>query len=132
MIPAMARKLTRNQSEVLDYLRESRAPMTAYQVLSRMEVERGSVAPQTVYRALKRLEETGLACRIETLRAWAASEAIHPGVVAICDSCGSVRSVEAPDLLDSLHRSLAARGFAEERRTIEVHGRCADCTGDDV
>jgi Fur family transcriptional regulator, zinc uptake regulator len=122
--------LTPNQAQVLHHLRAANAPMTAYQLLGRMQTDRGAVAPPTVYRALKGLEEAGLIRRIETLRAWAPVAAVRPGVLVICDDCGTVRGVEAPGLLDSLHERLAAEGFAEARRTIEVHGRCGDCAED--
>jgi len=120
-------RLTRNQAQVLDHLRAANAPMTAYQLLGRMRTARGSVAPPTVYRALRGLEEAGLIRRIETLRAWAPVASASPGVVVICDDCGTVRSVEAPSVLESLHQRLSAEGFAEARQTIEVHGRCGDC-----
>jgi Fur family zinc uptake transcriptional regulator len=121
--------LTRNESEVLALLRSAKGPMTAYQLLSRMQRNGGAVAPPTVYRALKGLEEAGVIQRIQTLRAWAVVSFPAPGVVAICDDCGSVRSVEAPSLFESLHQRLADEGFAEASQTIEVHGRCGDCAG---
>jgi Fur family transcriptional regulator, zinc uptake regulator len=105
-----ANHLTPNQAQVLDHLRAANAPMTAYQLLGRMQTDRGAVAPPTVYRALKGLEEAGLIRRIE--------------------DCGTVRGVEAPGLLESLHERLAAEGFADARQTIEVHGRCGDCAED--
>ena len=59
------------------------APMTAYQLLGRMQRNGGAVAPPTVYRALRGLEEAGVVQRIETLRAWAV--VLRPcGGVAIC------------------------------------------------
>lgn len=122
--------VTSNQAQVLDHLRAANAPMTAYQLLGRMQNDRGAVAPPTVYRALKALEEAGLIRRIETLRAWAPVATVRPGVVVICDDCGTVRGVEAPGLLESLHERLVAEGFAEARKTIEVHGRCGDCAED--
>jgi Fur family zinc uptake transcriptional regulator len=125
----MGKTLTRNESEVLALLRGANGPMTAYQLLGRMQRNRGPVAPPTVYRALKGLEKAGHVRRIETLRAWAAVTSPAPGVVAICDDCGTVRNVEAPSLFESLHERLAAEGFAEARQTIEVHGRCGDCIG---
>ena len=121
--------LTPNQAQVLGHLRQANAPLTAYQLLGRMQSDRGAVAPPTVYRALKWLEDAGLIRRIETLRAWAPVAAISPGVVVICDDCGTVRSMAAPDVLESLQLRLAAEGFAETRQTIEVHGRCGDCAG---
>jgi Fur family zinc uptake transcriptional regulator len=125
----MGAALTPNETEVLALLRGANSPMTAYQLLGRMQRKGGAVAPPTVYRALKGLEEAGVVQRIETLRAWVVVASPVPGVVAICDDCGSVRSVEAPSLFESLHQRLAAEGFAEARQTIEVHGRCGDCTG---
>jgi len=122
-------RLTLNEAKVLGLLRGSNAPMTAYQLLDRMQHDRGAVAPPTVYRALKGLEEAGLVRRIETLRAWVPLTSPAPGVVAICDDCGSVRNLATPDLFDSLHQCLAAEGFAEARRSIEVRGRCGDCAG---
>lgn len=121
--------ITPNETEVLALLRGSTGPMTAYQVLGRMQRTGGAVAPPTVYRALKGLEEAGFVQRIETLKAWALVTSPGPGVVAICDDCGLVRSVEAPSLFENLHQHLAAEGFAEARPTIEVHGRCGDCAG---
>jgi Fur family zinc uptake transcriptional regulator len=105
--------------------------MTAYQLLGRMQRNGGAVAPPTVYRALKGLEDAGHVQRIETLRAWAVVDSPAPGVVVICDDCGTVRNIEAPSMLESLHQRLAAEGFAEARQTIEVHGRCGDCAGGD-
>ena len=125
----MGAALTPNETEVLALLRGANGPMTAYQLLGRMQRNGGAVAPPTVYRALKGLEEAGVVQRIETLRAWAMVTSPVPGVVAICDDCGAVRSVEAQGVFEGLHQRLAAEGFAEARQTIEVHGRCGDCTG---
>ncbi|MCU0901985.1 MAG: transcriptional repressor [Cypionkella sp.] len=122
--------LTPNQAQVTGHLRQANAPLTAYQVLGRMQAERGAVAPPTVYRALKGLQDAGLIRRIETLRAWAPAATVSPGVVVICDDCGTVRSMQAPDVLESLHLCLAAEGFAKARQTIEVHGRCGGCAAD--
>ena len=125
----MGAALTPNETEVLALLRGANSPMTAYQLLGRMQGKGGAVAPPTVYRALKGLEEAGVVHRIETLRAWTMVTSPVPGVVAICDDCGSVRSVEAPSLFESLHQRLAAEGFAEARQTIEVHAAAAIARG---
>jgi Fur family transcriptional regulator, zinc uptake regulator len=124
--------LGRNEAEVLVLLRAAEGPLSAYEIIRLMQVGGRVVAPPTVYRALKALEASGQARRIETLRSWAAVEtsASAEGVVVICDDCGTVRSVAVPSLFESLHQSLAAEGFVEGRQTIEVHGRCGDCTGD--
>ena len=114
---------------MLALLRASNAPMTAYQILGRLSQGSGRVAPPTVYRALRGLEAAGAARRIESLRAWTITAVPSDGVVAICDDCGSVRNVAAPEVFGRLSETLAAEGFAEARHVVEVHGRCGDCTG---
>lgn len=126
---ASALTLTPNETAVLALLRAANGPMTAYQILGRLSQDGGPVAPPTVYRALRGLEEAGAARRIESLRAWTTAAEGSPGVVAICDDCGSVQSVAAPEVFDRLSQSLFAEGFAETRHVVEVHGRCGDCAG---
>lgn len=125
--------LGRNEAEVLGHLRAAGGPVSAYELIRLMQTDGRIVAPPTVYRALKSLEAAGQIRKIETLRSWAAvettAEAGGEGVVVICDDCGTVRSVAVPSLFESLHQSLAAEGFTEGRQTVEVHGRCGDCTG---
>jgi Fur family zinc uptake transcriptional regulator len=126
---ASARTLTPNETAILALLRAANGPMTACQILGRLSPGGGPVAPPTVYRALKGLEAAGAARRIESLRAWTTAAEGSPGVVAICDDCGSVQSVSAPEMFDRLSESLSATGFAETRHVVEVHGRCGDCAG---
>lgn len=123
----MRNGLTRNETEVLALMRAAATPLSAYQLLSRMQHGDGAVAPATVYRALKGLEDAGLVRRIETLRAWAVVDSDASGVFVICDDCGTVRTVTAPSLFEGLSKSLVAEGFTKERQTVEVHGRCGDC-----
>ena len=47
----MGAALTPNETEVLALLRGANGPMTAYQLLGRMQRNGGAVAPPTVYRA---------------------------------------------------------------------------------
>ncbi len=120
--------ITRNEAQVLGLLKAANCPLTAYQILGRIPPGDGSTAPPTVYRALKGLEAAGLVRRIATLKAWTIDADGAPAVIAICDDCGSVQSVTAPELFERLSESLAAEGFSEARRIIEVHGRCGECT----
>ena len=130
----LADRATPNQAQVLGHLRAAGAPLTACQLLGRVRTERGkvggAVAQPTIYLTLKGPEDARLIRRIETLHAWAPPAQVSPGVTVICDDCGIVRSVEAPEVLASLHRSLATEGFAEARQTIKVHGRSSSCVGD--
>ena len=130
----LADRATPNQAQVLGHLRGAGPPLTDCQLQGRVRTERGkvggAVAQPTVYRTLKGPEDARLIRRIETLLASAPPAQVSPGVMVICDDCGIVRTVEAPEVLASLHRSLATEGFAEARQTIKVHGRSSGCAGD--
>ena len=127
----LADRATPNQAQMLGNLRGAGAPLTDCQLQGRVRTERGkvggAVAQPTVYRTLKGPEDACLIRQIKTLHAPAQ---VSPGVTVICDDCGIVRSVKAPDVLASLHRSHAAESFAEARQTIKVHGRSSGCAGD--
>src|SRR3546814_12693557 len=65
------RRMTHNQSLVLEVLRTEGRAMTAYQILDALR-EHGLRAPVQVYRALERLLEREEVHRIESLNAFVA------------------------------------------------------------
>lgn len=119
---------TPNDVKVLAVLTAAGRPLTAYQIIEAMLANRPRISPPTVYRALARLTRLGEVCRVETMNAWAAVVA-QEGLLAICDECGSVRAVSAPDILAEIERELAAEGFHGTKPTLEIHGRCGSCEG---
>ncbi|MEM6481246.1 MAG: Fur family transcriptional regulator [Pseudomonadota bacterium] len=131
----MGKRGEKMQAEVLDALKVSEAPMSAYEILAALRGAHPKIAPTTVYRALKALLEHGRIHRLESLNAYMTcqhlhtDDAAHPhqSVLSICDDCGAVDESEAPELLASLGDMLVKTGFQPQRHVIEVHGRCADC-----
>lgn len=123
--------LTANDRAVVDLVRRSTLPLSAYDILDLMRPERPRVAPPTVYRSLARLAALGLVHRVETMYAWFAPAAPGPqgGILSICDDCGEVGEHPAPEALSAIAGALGATGFHAQRPVIEVHGLCGQCDG---
>lgn len=125
-------QLTSNQQQVLAVLKESPAPLSAYELLGRLR-EAGFSAPTQVYRALERLTEMGLVHRLETLNAYV-SCVKDCGCLqvfrafAICDVCGHVDEFVDEEIAARLGRWAQSNTFALKNSTIEIHGRCAACS----
>lgn len=127
------RDLTRNQDLVLSTLNDAEGPLSAYDILDRLR-EEGLRAPLQVYRALDKLIEQGLAHRLESLNAFVccAGTACHQqeaglAAFAICTECGRVDEFAAPAAVAAFEAWADGSGFAVERTTIELRGRCRDC-----
>lgn len=130
--------LTRNQDLVLRTLNGADAPLSAYDILDRLRDE-GLRAPLQVYRALDKLVEHGLAHRLESLNAFVccAGPACHklsngPAAFAICTGCGRVDEFAVPEDAATFGDWATTHGFAVERTTIELRGRCRDCQAKSV
>ncbi|WP_380056754.1 Fur family transcriptional regulator [Falsihalocynthiibacter sp. SS001] len=123
--PAAAR-----QTDVLSVLRLSDRPMTAYQILERLQAAEPDIAPPTVYRTLTALTDQGRAHRLESLRAFVPCRCNHEEsvpVLAICEDCGSVEEHDGSDLLPKLTALTDKNAFRAERHIVEIHGQCVSC-----
>lgn len=127
------RDLTRNQELVLKTLNHADAPLSAYDILDRLRDD-GLRAPLQVYRALEKLIEHGLAHRLESLNAFVCcadanchGRASGTAAFAICSGCGRVDEFADAEVTSRLGAWANETGFALERTTIELRGRCADC-----
>jgi len=127
------RDLTRNQDLVLGTLNEADGPLSAYDILDKLRGD-GLRAPLQVYRALDKLVESGLAHRLESLNAFVccADSQCHgdarSAAFAICSGCGRVDEFTDPEVIGRLAGWAEQTGFKLERTTIELRGRCANCT----
>lgn len=122
--------LNPTQARVHRILTAADAPLSAYEVLDRMRPE-GAVTPPTIYRSLERLIATGLAHRLESLNAYVACDHPHRDHVAsfaICERCGNVAEFADVQVDERLSDWARANGFAAERRTVELRGRCRACS----
>lgn len=142
-------RLTPLRRRVLELVWHNHSPVGAYDLLARLQRERGRVAPPTVYRALDFLCQQGLVHRLDSLQAFigcghpdihsgegseggeddrdGGREGRHTAHFLICQDCGA--AVEVCDgQLDGAISGLAGRtGFAVAAETIELSGLCAAC-----
>ncbi len=123
-------RLTPVRRRVLEILAEEHRAMGAYDVLQRLAAEGFGNQPPVAYRALDFLVEQGLAHRVQRLNAFAAC--MHPGqdhspMFLICAGCGMLAETDAAPVRAALEAAAGAAGFAVERSTVEVLGRCPAC-----
>ena len=123
-------RLTALRRRVLELIWDSHAPIGAYDLLRLLSQEHESAAPPTIYRALDFLLEQGLIHRIESLNAFvgcAEPAEAHAGQFLICNDCGTAAELHDEGINRAIARGAAELGFAVERRTVEVRGRCPEC-----
>lgn len=124
-------KLTKNQSVVLEALRDHSAPMSAYQILDvEMVRAKGLKAPLTIYRALEKLIEAGLVHRIESLNAFVSCDQDHhtdPPAFMICQECKHIIEVGTRAIQRTVLKQAAEQGFEVDQMHVEVSGRCRQC-----
>ena len=125
-------RLTELRRTVLAQVWSSHAPVGAYDILQALQERKPGtrIAPPTVYRALDFLIAHGLVHRIESLNAFAGCsqpEHDHSGGFLICGECGVTAEIDDANVSQALRASANRRGFAIERATLELLGRCPAC-----
>lgn len=123
-------RLTDQRRDILACVAQSHAAVGAYDIIERMAAIGARPAPITVYRGLDFLLAHGLVHKIESRNAFVACSHPHdgePAALLICEDCGSVAELDAPDTFEDLSRSAAVQGFKAKRAVIELSGRCGHC-----
>ncbi len=125
--------LSDSQRHVLEILRGSKAPLSAYKILAKAPPPT-LTTPVQVYRALKKLTQLSLVHRVETLNKYVAcrhsrSKCTQP-IFAICDLCGAVAELPSPPQMHEVGDFLASTGFKRRAMTVEVIGTCQACYKD--
>ncbi|CUH48841.1 MULTISPECIES: Fur family transcriptional regulator [Ruegeria] len=126
----MRKQAAIRQADILGVLRSSKAPMTAYQILGRLQKNEPDIAPPTVYRALTALTDQGRAHKLESLKAFVPCRCDHDNslpVLTICDNCGKVEEHDGGSLLSKLTALISASKFVPDRHIVELHGACNTC-----
>lgn len=123
--------MTGQRRDILSCVAQSHSAAGAYDIIERM-AERGGPrpAPITVYRALDFLEAHGLVHRIESRNAFVACSQSHegrPAALLICEACGTVAELDAPDAFAPITEAAVAQGFHPSRTVIEMAGTCGAC-----
>jgi Fur family zinc uptake transcriptional regulator len=135
---ARGAQLTELRRQVLRLVLDAPQPIGAYALLDRLRADRPGAAPPTVYRALDFLQEQGLVHRVERLNAFvgcAGPDMLHhcghghdhPHQFLICAACGMTLEICDDAVATSIADAARRAGFAPNRATVEVEGRCAAC-----
>lgn len=126
----MRKRAAARQTDVLSVLNECDRPMTAYQILERLQIIEPDLAPPTVYRTLSALTDQGRAHRLESIKAFVPCRCNHVEslpVLAICEDCGTVEEHDGSDLLPKLTILTDQNAFRAKQHIVEIHGLCGTC-----
>jgi len=126
----MRKQAAIRQADILGVLRSSEAPMSAYQILGRLQKNEPDIAAPTVYRALTALTDQGRAHKLESLKAFVPCRCDHENslpVLTICDDCGLVEEHDGGSLIPKFTTLIAASKFVPDRHIVELHGACNAC-----
>jgi Fur family transcriptional regulator, zinc uptake regulator len=121
-------RFTEPRRRVMAALLGHEKPQTAYNIVEAVK----DMKPMSVYRALDFLSAQGLAHRIESLNAYvpcAESHCAHKdSQYLICDNCGQVEELHNHAIDDFIVKNLARSGFQVTHKTMELRGRCRQCS----
>jgi Fur family transcriptional regulator, zinc uptake regulator len=127
---AAGESLTPLRRKVLELLMDEPGPAKAYDLLPKLDTDKGPAKPPTIYRALDFLVRMGLAHRIESLNAFVACDVgacARSTIFLICESCGGAEEFDAGHALVDLTEAASRDGFAIKRTMIEASGVCSTC-----
>jgi Fur family zinc uptake transcriptional regulator len=124
--------LTPLRRAVLALVLQAERPLTAYQLLERLQTARRA-APPTIYRALDFLLARRLVHRIERLGAFVAcAEPDHEHALVqflICRQCRAVTELDDHHVAEAVAAAAEGARFRLEHAVIEIDGLCAACAG---
>jgi Fur family transcriptional regulator, zinc uptake regulator len=123
-------KLTGQRREILSSVAQSHSAVGAYDIIERMAEHGPRPAPITVYRALDFLLAHGLVHKIESRNAFVACSHSHegqPAALLICETCGTVAELDAPEIFERIAQKARAQKFSPAHTVIEMSGTCGSC-----
>ena len=123
-------KLTGQRREILSSVAQSHSAVGAYDIIERMAEHGPRPAPITVYRALDFLLAHGLVHKIESRNAFVACSHSHegqPAALLICETCGTVAELDAPEIFERIAERAKAQKFSPAHTVIEMSGTCGSC-----
>lgn len=123
-------KLTGQRREILSSVAQNHTAVGAYDIIERMAEHGPRPAPITVYRALEFLLAHGLVHKIESRNAFVACSHAHedqPAALLICEACGTVAELDAPEIFERIAEKARAQKFTPAHTLIEMSGTCGAC-----
>ncbi|WP_153398695.1 Fur family transcriptional regulator [Ornithinicoccus halotolerans] len=124
------RRPTRQQAAVAAQLERSEDFRSAQDLHARLREEGSTVGLATVYRTLTALAESG---EVDVLRT-DDGEAVYRMCSTghhhhlVCRDCGRTVEIEGPAVERWTERVAGEHGFTDVGHTLELFGRCADCS----
>jgi Fur family zinc uptake transcriptional regulator len=121
--------MSENDKIIFATLKKSSKPLTAYDVLDKLQGTKIKAA-QTVYRSLDALAERGLIHRIQSLGAFVAchnEEEDHGTQFAVCKECKDVIELHDHRICNVIHEISNKIKFKIEREFLELIGLCEKC-----
>jgi Fur family transcriptional regulator, zinc uptake regulator len=125
-------RLTGQRRDILSCVAQGHSAVGAYDIIERMAEKGTRPAPITVYRALDFLLTHGLVHKIESRNAFVACSHSHegqPAALLICETCGVVAELDAPEIFERISEKAAAQNFTPNHTLIEMSGTCSACMG---
>jgi Fe2+ or Zn2+ uptake regulation protein len=125
-------RYTANRRQIVEALDAVQHPLTIPEILG----ANAELAQSSVYRNLVVLERSGVVSKVVTDSEWSRYELAEDLTGhhhhLICSSCGAVRDVDVPELLersiDTALADLAAEhGFTLDDHRLDLLGTCAEC-----
>ena len=121
--------LGRVPGEVYALLEASQIPLGPYELLWRLQNQRGrSAPPPTIYRALGVLIDTGLAHRVAGIGGYVLCKGPdhhHEPAFFVCELCGKAREVEATQAHQTTRARLSAHKFSSRQINFIIRGVCS-------
>ena len=124
-------KWTALRERVFRQVAISHKPVSAYDLIESLGKEGKRLAPVSVYRILDVLQRAGLVHRLESRNAFFACMTAHEStqqtVTFLCEDCGRVSELGAPDAVQAIGQAAKTVQFHPRNVLMEVSGLCAEC-----
>jgi Fur family peroxide stress response transcriptional regulator len=121
-------RLTPQRQWILRYLKDTHIHPTAEQVHQEVSKALGGISLATVYNTLHTLTKLGVIRELsygDGSSRFDGNETEHAHLV--CENCGVVGDVDAPDISNIVPESIVKLGFNVHSYRLEYYGLCKDC-----
>ncbi|WP_375397160.1 Fur family transcriptional regulator [uncultured Sphingomonas sp.] len=126
MAETRRRKAGAINRSILGLLGRTGLPLSANAIVQELAALGERICPSQAFRALARLCDDRLIHRVELVNGYVAGQ---PGqtINLVCDGCGKVARVAAPDLFRDLATLARHAGLIPGRLVVESTGLCGQC-----
>ena len=119
----------KNTDIVLNIIKKSSRPLTAYSILELLKSKK-TVQPMTVYRALNDLMKKSIIHKSNQNKTFLLCNHLHNKehnpAIAICKKCGDTEELKS-DLFNSLLKKISIKKYSFSNYEIEVSTICRGC-----